>query len=220
MLALYFIGILWMIMLRKELKLPSTLSQTIRWSFFILLILSEFTYQWWAAVNDVWNLQEHMPLHLCGVASITGMLSLLTYNKRLVRFTFFIGIIPAFLALITPELYYGYDHYRFWKFFIHHIVISWTGLYLILSSSIRITLRSVIQSFMYLVFYACVIGFIINPLLDSNYLYLSNKPTASTPLDLLGSGFSYYINLGLVALTVFLLLYGCYRFFQKKTKAS
>ncbi|UFU00638.1 TIGR02206 family membrane protein [Radiobacillus kanasensis] len=219
MLAIYVVGVLFMIIYYREINLQLKLYQTLRWGLFALLITSELTYQVWAAVNDVWNFRDHMPLHLCGIASITAMFALYTKNSKLIAITFFIGIVPAFLALITPELPYGYDHYRFWKFFIHHIVISWSGLFLVLTSTVRITLRSVLSSYVYLLVYAFVIGVYVNPALESNYLYLSNKPTASTPLDLLGSGLVYYFNLCLLALVVFLLLYGVYTIFQKKTRA-
>ncbi len=37
------------------------------------------------------------------------------------------------MALITPELPYDYPHFRYWKFFIHHIVISWSSIFLVVT---------------------------------------------------------------------------------------
>ncbi|MRH44018.1 TIGR02206 family membrane protein [Aquibacillus halophilus] len=215
MLAIYLIGIISMLCIYKQIINNTTFYQAIRWLFFFLLLFSEISYQLWAAVNGVWNLRDHMPLHLCGVASIIAMIALLFNKEKLIQFAFFIGIIPAFLALVTPELPYDYQHFRFWKFFVHHIVISWACVFLILTSTARITFKSFIGSFCILVGYGIFIGILINPLLGSNYLYLSNTPTASTPLNFFGTGFWYYSNLGLVTLSVFFLLFVCYSLYEK-----
>ncbi|MCD5324003.1 MULTISPECIES: YwaF family protein [Pontibacillus] len=212
-LTLFAAGILILLFSYRTLKRSSLYRNWIRWTLFSILLISEATYQLFAITNDIWSTREFVPLHLCGVASILAMIALVTQNKALIQFNFFIGIIPAFLALLTPELPNAFPHYRFLKFFSHHMAISWASLFLILTSPVTITFRSLLGTFGILNLYA-VFVFFINREIGSNYLFLSRAPTADTPLDLLGSGIWYYINLELLAFSIFLLLYGGYRLSQ------
>ncbi|MFD2759900.1 YwaF family protein [Lentibacillus juripiscarius] len=209
-LLVYIIGLTILMLFTKKILSKPSIYQFIRWSLFTLLILSEISYQLYTALNGIWSLSEHMFLHLCGIAGITGAISLLTHNKQFIQITFFFGLIPAFLALVTPELPYDFPHYRFLKFFIHHIAISWTGVFLVITNHVTIPFPSFIKSYVYLLIYAAIIGFFVNPLLGSNYLYLSHTPAASTPLDLLGNGVWYYVNLCILAFIVFFLQYLVY----------
>ncbi|WP_077324148.1 YwaF family protein [Virgibacillus siamensis] len=213
MLIIYFLGLILFFISFTKIRESRTIYNILRWTLFGILIFSEITYQIWAAVNGLWNPREHLPLHLCGITGITGAIALWNHNKKLIRITFFFGLIPAFLAIVTPELPFDFPHFRYWKFFIHHIFISWIGLFLVVANYTEITFKSMLESYGYILLYACLIGYIVNPLLDSNYLYLSHTPTASTPLDLLGSGFIYYFTLCLLALIVFFIQYKIYHFF-------
>lgn len=215
MLAIYLLGLVLFFISLNKIRGNSTIYNILRWLLFGTLVMSELTYHIWAAVNSVWSLKEHIPLHLCGITGITGAIALFTHNEKLIRITFFFGLVPAFLAVVTPELPYDFPHFRYWKFFIHHIFISWISLFLVTANSTKITFKLMLESYGYILLYACLIGFIINPLLGSNYLYLSNTPTASTPLDLLGSGLIYYFNLCLIAFIVFFVQYKVYNFFTR-----
>lgn len=219
MLVIYFILVFLILYFHRIIKDNKPIFQILRWFLFILLIGSEITYQLWTATHGIWK--ENLPFHLCGIASLTGAFALLTLNRKLIAITFFIGLIPAFAALITPELPYDFPNFRFFKFFIHHIAISITSLFLAITSNDNntITLKSMIHTFLYLVVYAFLIGFIINPWLDANYLYLSHTPNANTPLDFLGRGFWYRINLGILCVIVFYIQYRCYQFFRVKSNS-
>ncbi|WP_106495432.1 YwaF family protein [Lentibacillus sp. Marseille-P4043] len=208
MLLIYLIGLLFLLTGYNVLQKNSVLFNMIRWILFSLLVLSELAYQTWTIANGVWSVNEHLPLHLCGIASIIAAIALINYNRRLIITAYFIGFIPALLALITPELPYDFPHFRYWKFFIHHIVISWASIFLVFTGSIKITFKSMLGAYFLLILYAIFIGFVINPVFDANYLYLANTPSASTPLDLLGSGSWYYVNLCLLGFVVFILLLG------------
>lgn len=216
-LAIAITGIIALVSLKKQLKKNNQLFRWLRWPLLAILFTSEFAYHYWAITNETWSFSEQMPLHLCGVASITAMIGLLTMHPFWIRISFYIGILPAFLALITPELPYDYQHFRFWKFFVHHTAISWTCLFLALCRPAAITMRSVFSVYALLLAYAIVIGFLVNPLTDSNYLYLMQRPTATSPLDFFGEGYWYYINLCLTALALFFVQYLLFRKFVKVT---
>ena len=215
MILLYIIGIGYLVIYSKRLRNDKRQAQTIRWSLFIILVSSELSYQAWGTINGTWNPAEFLPFQLCSIAGILTMLALFSKNHILIQIIFFISIVPSFLAILTPELQHGYPHYRFWQFFIHHIVLSWGSFFLIVSNPINITFKKTIEAYIYLLVYAGLVGFILNPIFDANFLFLARTPSANTPLNLLGSGFWYYFNLCLVGLVVFLTIFAIYKLFLK-----
>jgi len=218
-LSVALLGIILILLFRERLRKATRSFQILRWVLFSVLVLCEVSYQYWTISNDIWYFAGHMPLHLCGVASITAMIGLLTLRKSWIQISFFIGIVPSFLALVTPDMPFDYHHYRFWVFFILHMTIPWASLLLVLPKPGIISLRSVFKVFGLLVAYAVAIGFVLNPLTGSNYLYLSQLPTADTLLSFFGDGIWYYLNLGITALLLFLLQYFLWnQFVIKKQK--
>ena len=216
MLFLYAGGAFLLLFFHQRIHSNKRLFQIIRWILFSLLLGCEITYQIWTAIHGIW--MHNLPFHLCGVAGLVGAAALLTLNRKLMVMTFYIGLIPAFLALLTPELPYDFPNFRFVKFFIHHIAISLTALFVAILSakSGAITLRGLMETYLYLVLYALLVGFVINPLLNANYLYLSHPPTNASPLDWFGSGIWYRLNLGIVCFIVFFLQFLSYRPLQEK----
>ncbi|KHE72083.1 TIGR02206 family membrane protein [Halobacillus sp. BBL2006] len=209
-LVIFFIILIAIPLFSSRLNKYKRTFQTVRFSLLILLIWSEVSYQTWTAVNGLWNFADHMPLHLCGIASLLGMVSLITYKPKLIKINFFIGIIPALIALITPDLPYDYHHYRFWKFFLHHMAIPWTSLFLVVTARVEITWKDMIETYAYLVGYAVIIG-LINFWTGANYLYLDHPPGAGTLLGVIGDGIAYILNLSLLALFTFLVMLGFYK---------
>ena len=89
-------------------------------------------------------------------------------------------------------------------------LFPWTSLFLVVTSSVRITWKDMTNSYLLLVGYALIIGF-LNPLMDANYLYLEHPPTVFTPLSLMGEGMIYYLNLAFTAFLAFAFMYGFYK---------
>ncbi|ASF39123.1 TIGR02206 family membrane protein [Halobacillus halophilus] len=211
MLAILFSGIALLLIFHQTLQKNDRLQQIIRWTLFVLLLGGEIGQTIWGLANHNWNMEDHAPLHLCGIASILGMVALLFYRHKVIQILYFIGIIPPIVTLLTPEVFYSFPHFRFLKFFLHHMALAWTGIFLILVSSARVTFRSLLMMFGYLNLYAVFI-FFLNRQIGTNYLFLAGTPDVSTPLDALGEGVWYYVNLELFCFGLFLGMYGLYRF--------
>ncbi|MDY0406419.1 TIGR02206 family membrane protein [Virgibacillus sp. 179-BFC.A HS] len=214
MLVIYLVGLVGLFSTYKIIRNNSIAYSIIRWALFVMLIASELSYQIWAVANGIWQANEQLPMQLCGIAGIIAAIALLTENKRLIIIAYFIGFIPALLAIITPGLQFGFPHFRYWKFFIHHLAISWASIFLVLTSGVQITFRAMWEAYGLLIIYASLVGFAINPLLDANFLYLDSTPDASTPLDWLGTGIWYYVNLSLLGIAVFSMLVGLAKLFK------
>jgi hypothetical integral membrane protein (TIGR02206 family) len=205
--SVYIIGILVLLIYSKKVSTNKSISKAIGYTLLSILFISELSYQTWGVINHFWNPREFLPFQLCSIAGIIAILALITYHHKLTLILFFIGIVPSLLALITPELHHGYPHFRFWQLFIHHIALSWASFFLIIRNPIRVTLKNTFEVYLYLLAYAGFIGFIVNPLLNANFLFLAGTSSSNTLLNLLGSDIWYYINLCLIGLISFLLLF-------------
>lgn len=214
-----FLGFIVMFGTYKKWPDHPVIYQTVKWLFFSLLLFSELSYQLWTNIHGIWSFKFHVPLHLCGIASLLAMLAIILEKRILIQVCFFFGVIPALLALFTPDLPYDFQHYRFWKFFIHHTVISWTCTFLALSKPYLITFRSLLKSYSLLLIYALIMGVFVNPMTGANYLYLTAPPNRDTLLDIFGSGYLYYFNLCLTAFVLFFLQYGLWKWLVVKKKS-
>ncbi|MBS3682291.1 TIGR02206 family membrane protein [Ornithinibacillus massiliensis] len=210
MVFLFIFGAVLLLFCSKKWITNKRTSNFFRIGLLIILVSSELSYQTWGILNGSWNPREFLPFQLCSIAGIVTMLALLTKNKKIIQVILFIGIVPSFLAVVTPELHHGFPHFRFWQFFIHHLILSWACIFLVLTSTLKITFKKTIESYLYLLCYAAIIGFFINPIFDANFLFLARTPSTSTPLNFLGDGFWYYFNLCMVGLLVFIAIYGVY----------
>ncbi|WP_082232602.1 TIGR02206 family membrane protein [Halobacillus massiliensis] len=210
MLIFFTIGTLFLLLYAQQIKRETLPHHWIRWILFSLLLICELSYQIWALAHGFFTTGLYLPLHLCGIASIIGMIGLLTYHPKFIQLNYFIGIVPALFALITPDLPYDYEHFRFWKFFIQHMAIVWTSIFLLLSIKVPIHLKVTLEAYLYLLGYAVVMA-LFNKWMNTNYLYLSYPPMEGTLLNLLGTGFSYLFNLSLMALSFFFLLLVIYK---------
>ncbi len=214
-LAVFVLAAAALFLMRSRLRADSFLKETTRWTFFAALVLSEISFQVWSVSAGVWNAQEYIPIELCSVSTYFAMFMLLTKKEKWFGHFYFLGFLPPILAMITPELYYGFPHYMFLRFFLQHMIIPLTVLYFLVVYQYRPSWRTLFQSILFLNIYAIPI-YAVNRLIGANYLFLAGPPEAKTPLDYLGSGLWYYVHLELLVFGSFVLLYVPFLFKGKK----
>lgn len=171
-----------------------------------LLILSRVSLDIWYVTTDQWSVTSSLPLELCSIASLLCGVMLLTKSRFLFEIFYFIGIGGAIMALVTPDLYFGFPQYRFIQFFLDHTLLIAAPLFLIWLYQYKITRASFWKACISINFIALSV-FFINQLLDANYMFLKQKPTAASLLDILGPYPYYLLSLEGIAFIVFLILY-------------
>ncbi|MFZ3588406.1 TIGR02206 family membrane protein [Bacillus sp. DJP31] len=182
-----------------------------------LLIVSEISLQIWFAGADMWDPYDTLPLQLCSISLILSIIMLIMNSYRVFEVAYFFGLAGASQALLTPELFFDFPHYRYFHFFIAHIAIMLSCLYMVWIEKFYPTFYSIWKA----IFALNVIAFFVfwvNKWTGGNYMFLARKPTNASLLDFLGP-YPYYI-LTLEAVTVFLftLLYLPFWLIQKRTK--
>ncbi|WP_430787999.1 TIGR02206 family membrane protein [Virgibacillus flavescens] len=170
------------------------------------LIVSELTLNIWYFYSGEWDAASTLPFQLCSITLYLSVLMLLTGNYRLFEVTYFLGIGGALQALLTPELYFGFPHFRFYQFFIAHISIVLASFYMIFVQRKAPVLKSVWRALLWINVVAGTV-FLINKLTGGNYMFLSEKPDNPSILDYLGDYPFYLISLEIAAVVLFLILY-------------
>ncbi|MBS4213564.1 MULTISPECIES: YwaF family protein [Neobacillus] len=181
----------------------------------ISLIILELINHLWMYANGNWKASHSLPLELCNISLLLTIIFLFSRKKLLYEILLFTGLLGATQAIFTPSLNYDFPHFRFFHFFITHMVIVWVPLYFTWAKGYRPTFWSCVKLFVFMNVLAPTV-FLINHLVDGNYMYLNHKPKHASLLDVLGP-YPYYI-LSLEVLTIILTLSVWLVFRDKKGK--
>lgn len=177
----------------------------VRKVMFFLLFTMELFYHIWLYKGGYWDVSFTLPLHLCSISLILCLVLLATKSKVIFQIVYFIGIVGALMAILTPELFLGFPHFRYFQFFITHNLIIWTCLYFVFVHQYRPTGKGMLMSVLFLNISAAV-AFMANKLTDGNYMFLSYKPNNASLLDFFGPYPVYILSLEGAAILLFLLL--------------
>ncbi len=160
----------------------------------------------WRIYANAWSVSTSLPLHLCGLAVLTSSYILIRRNQAVFNATFFIMLIGATLALVTPGIQgnWGFPHFRYFQFFAVHgmLVINFAYLLFVYEYHKDFSYRYVWVNALSLLILAGLL-FPINLLLDGNYLFLMAKPGPNTAFDLFGEWPWYLVNIAWAGVPVF-----------------
>ena len=157
----------------------------------ISLILFEITNHVWMYVNGTWKVGRSMPLELCNIGLILCIILLFTRKKVVFELLFFIAILGAPQAIITPALTYDFPHFRFFHFFYAHMMVVWVTLYFTWAKEYYPTFRTAIKLIVLINFLLPIILF-VNKQSNGNYWFLRHKPKSPSLFDVLGP-YPWYI---------------------------
>ncbi|WP_254778778.1 TIGR02206 family membrane protein [Bacillus sp. cl95] len=191
-----------LIYFRKKLKAHQN---ALKWTIFWTLPVCEISSHLWRILTGQWDVGD-LPLHMCSMSSFLAMYLFLKKNVKGFYVLYFIGTLPAILAMVTPEMTYVFPHFHFIEYFLHHSAIPIAALYFILFEGYRVPPKAILYTYIIVNIVAVPI-FILNILLDTNFFYLAAPTDAKTILSFFGSGIMYYINLEIAALFVFGITY-------------
>lgn len=180
--------------------------KVIRYLLILILIVSELTLNIWYIAQGKWNIQTSLPLELCSVTLLLAIVMLFTQSRILYSIVFFAGFTGALQAVLTPSLDYTYPHFRFLQFFIAHIAIILSALYMTWIENYKPTWKSIGVALLFLNVLAVLVG-IINYTIGSNYMFLMRKPLTPSILDVLGPHPYYLLSEQGIALLFFTLLH-------------
>ncbi len=176
-----------------------------------LLIGCEVSLHAWYGMTDNWGIHS-LPFQLCSITVwLSAAVMLLgSRGSKLHDIVFFLGLLGALQAMLTPNLDYTFPHFRYYHFFLAHIGIIAVGVFIVAVERYRPTLRSAGKALLWLHVLA-IPGAIANWISGSNFMFLARKPDTASLLDLLAPWPWYLLQLEVIAALLCLLLLGFVR---------
>tara|TARA_B110000116_G_scaffold47721_1_gene39694 strand:- start:1134 stop:1811 length:678 start_codon:yes stop_codon:yes gene_type:complete len=195
LLSSFFSVVLLLFLLRKQsLKIKEIFQKALAFAFILVYLITLIT----TLRNGTWNIQDHLPLHLCRISFIICFITLLSKTQWMYEWCLFLAIPAGFHSLLTPELTNGTSNWFFFDYYFVHAGMLLAPLYLTLIMEMRPRKRAWLHTF-YRLQIPVVFIFPLNFIINSNYMYLKAKPIVENPL-LIGQWPYYILVLELVTL--------------------
>jgi hypothetical integral membrane protein (TIGR02206 family) len=151
------------------------------------------------------DLKDILPLHLCDLLLVIAMVALFSRRPLPSELLYYWGGAGTLMALLTPDVRWGFPHERFVVFFGFHAVVVIAAAIVTFGYGAIPRPGSVWRVYLFTNAYALVV-FLVNRAWGTNYLFLSRKPRGATLLDWFGPWPWYILVADVVALGLFLLL--------------
>ena len=182
----------------------------LRYGLAVLLLIDEAAWHAWNLSTGQWTIQTMLPLHLCSVFVFLSAWMLLTKNRGIYPFAYFLGIGGALQALLTPDAgVYGFPHFRAFQVMISHGAIVTAAIYMTLVEGFRPFWKDAVRVFVISNVYMLFVG-LVNFLIGSNYLFIARKPDTASLLDVLGPWPWYILAIEAIGILMILILYSPY----------
>jgi hypothetical integral membrane protein (TIGR02206 family) len=196
-LALVVVGTVAIVTRGRRLTLGGR--RNVRIGMAILLVVNEALWHVWALTENLYQIQEMLPLHLCSVMVWATAYALAANDRRLYAAVYFLGVAGASQALLTPDAgIYGFPHVRFMQTMISHGLVFIAGVYVVAVEGCRPSVRSALRIFVGLNIYALLVG-LLNAVIGSNYLYVNGKPETPSLIDMMPAWPWYLLYLEVIA---------------------
>ncbi|MCA1053680.1 TIGR02206 family membrane protein [Rossellomorea aquimaris] len=186
----------------------------VKWGLVTVLMIGEIYFQLWYVINGAWSLTVNLPLQLCSISLYLCIFMLLFKNQFIFECAFFSSMTGSFVAMITPELFFGYPHIRFFQFFSIHAAIVLSCLYMVWVEGFTVRFSTVIKSFLALNVIAAMV-YVVDRILDANYMFLVRKPVNPGLIDYLGEYPWYLLSLEGITFFLFIILYIVFKLERK-----
>jgi len=158
------------------------------------------------AIRGGWARPEYLcPLHLCDMAMFLAIYALLTRQRWAAELLYFWAGAGTTLAMLTPDLQFGFPHWVFFVFFGLHGLVVVSALTLTLGFGLAPTAGGPWRALLATLAYAGVVG-LVNVAWGTNFMFLRHKPESATLLDHMGPWPVYIFVGAIVALLAFQLL--------------
>lgn len=184
----------------KALRLP------ISRLLFTIQIANELIFLFIIISIGVWDYKWGLPIQICDLAVFAVAFSLLKHNQFVWELAYFWGLGGTVQAILSPDIQFTFPDYAYIKFFLTHGCIIIGVIYLSVGCGGKIYKSSLLRVFVTTNIYSFAI-LIFNRLLDTNYLYLCEKPSQPSILDYLGPWPTYLLWLEVILIVSLLFYY-------------
>ncbi len=151
----------------------------------IILALSVVVYTIFEIALGRFTIADDLPLSLCNLFALVAPFALWYPKHKYFEPIYFLVMAGTFQAIVTPDLYFDYPAYEFFKYWITHVGLVLLMIHYMVCFALYPTAKGILKTFGWLNVYVVVL-LPINYLLDANYFYLIEKPLNPSVLDFFG----------------------------------
>lgn len=177
----------------------------IRVTFGVLLAADALTWYGYRYFVQGVRFPEILPLELCDASFWLTAIALLTLAPRAFALAYYWGIAGSGMAMLTPYLRAPTHTYQSVQYFTGHGLLIVGVLFLIWSRQARPRSHSWWFAWWAMNVYGAAIG-VVDYWCGTNFMYLRQKPGASSLFDALGPWPWYIVGADVVALVLFRLM--------------
>ncbi|ULH28907.1 TIGR02206 family membrane protein [Leptospira weilii] len=171
-----------------------------------ILILNYLVYIIYRIDSGHWEIRYDLPMEFCNWAMVVTAIALFTHNRTFAELSYFWVMSGSINGVISPDLQVTFPHIYFFIFFIAHSGLVIASLYLVFGLKLEPRPWAILRAFLYSQIFF-VTAFVVDYALDGNYGYMMAKPSAGSALDFLSEWPYYLIQMQIIGVGFFLLLY-------------
>jgi len=177
------------------------------------LIISEMSYYWRLVAIPALgpNPVDHLPITVCGWVAVFASFMLVGKSKNFFDICYFWALAGSTFALITPTVitYTGPTRFRYYQFWVEHLMSFVAIFYMIFVHKMRPTVKSLVKAYAGIVVLAGI-AYWANQLIGpgANYLFMAKPEDTPSILDILPANFA--LRLLIMAAAVTLLFFVAY----------
>jgi hypothetical integral membrane protein (TIGR02206 family) len=129
----------------------------------------------WAAIMGCYNLQDMLPLHLCGVSVFLEFAAVFSGRPLLKEFSYALSLPAALLAIVMPGWYYPFFSYRYLASALLHTLLTLIPVLIVWGDGFRPDYRRLPKCFLLLLVFIGVAAS-ADLLFGGNYMFLCTVP--------------------------------------------
>lgn len=163
-------------------------------------------------VQNNWDPQYHLQLHLSNMILLAIALSFLTKIRIFQVIAFFWGLTGAFFSLLLPDLNQDFPSRDYIEFWAVHMIFVPMVFFIVYYRKLKIQYRDIYLASGFLLLYASII-YPINKHLGANYGYINQPPKFISEIQTWTyyNDFSYILISFVVITLLFHILYGLWK---------
>lgn len=155
-----------------------------------------------------WDWGDSLPLELCDLAAWAAAGAMLTQKRWLRTLLYFWGLGLSTQAFATPIIHEGLGTFRYWQFWISHVVIVGSAVYDVVVGGYRPGLKDLRTAVLASIAYVAFV-FLFNIAMGTNYGYVGNtRPENPTLIDKLGPWPGRVLIIAGIVMVDFVVLWG------------
>jgi hypothetical integral membrane protein (TIGR02206 family) len=151
----------------------------------VILALSIVVFTIFELIFGRFTIADDLPLSLCNLFALLAPFVLWNPNHKYFEPIYFLVMAGTFQAIVTPDLYFDYPAYEFFKYWITHVGLVLLMIHYMVCFALYPTAIGIVKTFGWLNLYVVVL-LPINFFLNANYFYLIEKPINPSVLDFFG----------------------------------